>query len=67
MLHRGSFAQRGAAALGFELGAERVLERFVFPDRQTPPFPDPRGGTRVLENNGAENPVKASMLITSIG
>src|SRR5215831_18733920 len=34
VLYNCSFAQRGAAALGFDLGAELVLERFVFTDRQ---------------------------------
>src|SRR5215510_9697894 len=44
MLHRGSFAQRGASALGFDLGAELVLERFVLPEMQTSPLPDSGGG-----------------------
>src|SRR5262249_26147773 len=34
VLYSCSFAQRGAAALGFDLGAELVLELFVFTDRQ---------------------------------
>src|SRR6516162_10044346 len=44
MLNRGAFAQRGAAALGFDLGAELVLERFVLTDRQASPLADPGGG-----------------------
>src|SRR5215467_3025851 len=44
MLHRGAFAQRGASALGFELGAELVLERFVLPDMQASPLTEPSGG-----------------------
>src|SRR5215468_1126155 len=44
MLHRGSFTQRGASALGFELGAELVLERFVLPDMQASPLTDPGCG-----------------------
>src|SRR5215470_17391146 len=44
MLHRGAFAQRGASTLGFELGAELVLERFVFTDMQASPLTEPSGG-----------------------
>ena len=44
MLNRGSFAQRGASALGFDLGAELVLERFVLPDMQASPLTEPGGG-----------------------
>src|SRR5262245_19506152 len=44
MLHRCSFAQRGASALGFDLGSELVLERFVLTDMQTSPLTDPGGG-----------------------
>ena len=45
MLNRGSFAQRGASALGFALGSELVLERFVLTDRQASPLADLGGGT----------------------
>src|SRR5215470_10288403 len=38
MLKRGAFAQRGASALGFDLGSELVLERFVLTDRQASPL-----------------------------
>src|SRR5262249_15121235 len=34
LLHRGSLAQRGASALGVDLGSELVLERFVLTDMQ---------------------------------
>src|SRR5262249_18592832 len=44
MLNRGSFAQRGASALGFDLGAELVLERFVLTDMQASPLTEPGGG-----------------------
>ena len=44
MLHCGAFAQRGASALGFDLGAERVLERFVLTDMQASPLTDPSCG-----------------------
>ena len=40
MLNHGSFAQRGASALGFDLGAELVLERFVLTDMQASPVTD---------------------------
>lgn len=45
MLNRRAFAQRGASALGLDLGAELVLEWFVFPDRQASPLADLGGGT----------------------
>src|SRR2546427_308781 len=38
MLHSGAFAQRGASTLGFDLGAELVLELFVLTDRQASPL-----------------------------
>src|SRR4029450_13585956 len=44
MLNRSSFAQRGASALGFDLGTELVLERFVLTDMQASPLTDPGGG-----------------------
>ena len=44
MLHRCSFAQRGASALGFDLGAELVLELFVLTDMQASPLADPGCG-----------------------
>src|SRR5215831_14967208 len=44
MLYGGSLAQRGASALGFDLGAELVLERFVLPDMQASPLTEPGGG-----------------------
>src|SRR4029453_12259763 len=44
MLHRCSFAQRGASALGFDLGSELVLERFVLTDMQASPLTDPGCG-----------------------
>jgi hypothetical protein len=40
MLNRGAFAQRGASALGFDLGAELVLQLFVLTDRQAAPLAD---------------------------
>src|SRR5262249_62417445 len=45
MLYRCSFAQRGASALGFDLGSELVLERFVLTDRQASPLAEPGCGT----------------------
>jgi hypothetical protein len=45
MLNRCSFAQRGTAALGFDLGSELVLELFVLTDRQASPLADPGCGT----------------------
>src|SRR6516164_7762929 len=45
MLNRGSFAQRGASALGFDLGSERVLKLFVLTDRQAAPLADLGRGT----------------------
>src|SRR6516225_7853059 len=44
MLHRGAFAQRGASALGFDLGAELVLKQFVLTDMQASPLTDPGCG-----------------------
>src|SRR5215471_10539149 len=44
MLNRGAFAQRGTSALGFDLGAELVLERFVLPNMQASPLTEPSGG-----------------------
>src|SRR5262245_66572650 len=44
MLHRCSFAQRGASALGFDLGSELVLERFVLTDIQASSLTDPGCG-----------------------
>jgi len=44
MLNRCSFAQRGASALGFDLGSELVLELFVLTDMQAPALADPRCG-----------------------
>ena len=44
MLNRGSFAQRGTSALGFDLGAELVLERFVLTYMQASPLADPGCG-----------------------
>src|SRR4029453_19296910 len=44
MLHRCSFAQRGASPLGFDLGSELVLERFVLTDMQASPLADPGFG-----------------------
>src|SRR5688572_21630719 len=38
VLHSCSFAQRGASTLGFDLGAELVLELFVLTDRQASPL-----------------------------
>src|SRR5215468_5254861 len=45
MLNRGSFAQRGASALGFDLGSELVLKLFVLTDRQATPLADLSRGT----------------------
>src|SRR5215510_2087199 len=45
MLHRGAFAQRGASALGFDLGAELVLKLFVLTDRQAAALADLGCGT----------------------
>src|SRR5262245_11411006 len=45
MLHRGSLAQRGASALGFDLGSELVLKLFVLTDRQASSLADPGCGT----------------------
>src|SRR5437867_1397776 len=44
MLNRGAFAQRGASALGFDLGSELVLERFVLTDMQASPLTEPGCG-----------------------
>src|SRR5215468_3003374 len=44
MLNRSSFAPRGASALGFDLGTELVLARFVLTDMQASPLTDPGGG-----------------------
>src|SRR5215831_4380374 len=44
MLYGGSLAQRGASALGFDLGAELVLEQFVLPYMQASPLTEPGGG-----------------------
>src|SRR6516165_12042665 len=44
MLHRGAFAQRGASAFGFDLGAQLVLELFVLTDMQASPLPEPGFG-----------------------
>src|SRR6266571_5654131 len=44
MLNRCSFAQRGASALGFDLGSELVLERFVLTDMQASPLTEPGCG-----------------------
>src|SRR4029450_7322073 len=44
MLNRCSFAQRGASALSFDLGAELVLERFVLTDMQASPLTAPGCG-----------------------
>src|SRR4029453_2363049 len=38
VLHSCSFAQRGASALGFDLGSELVLELFILTDRQASPL-----------------------------
>jgi len=38
VLNSCAFAQRGASALGFDLGSELVLERFVLTDRQASPL-----------------------------
>src|SRR6516162_6211666 len=43
--HRGSFAQRGASALGFALGAELGLQLCVRTDRQAAPWAAPGCGT----------------------
>ena len=44
MLNRCSFAQRGASTLGFDLGSELVLARFVLTDMQASPLTDPGCG-----------------------
>src|SRR5262247_3130706 len=44
MLNRSAFAQRGASALGFDLGTELMLERFVLTDMQASPLTEPGGG-----------------------
>ena len=44
MLNRGSFAQRGTSALGFDLGSELGLARFVLTDMQASPLTDPGCG-----------------------
>src|SRR4029450_4077592 len=46
MLNRCAFAQRGASALRFDLGAELVLARVVLPDMQASPLTDPGCGAR---------------------
>src|SRR5260370_29764313 len=45
MLNRSSFAQRGASALGFDLGSELVLELFVRTNRQASPLAELGCGT----------------------
>src|SRR5437899_12523712 len=44
VLNSGSFAQRGASALGFDLGSKLVPELFVLTDRQAPALAAPGGG-----------------------
>src|SRR5215470_2886506 len=44
MCHRCSFAQRGASAFGFDLGAQLVLELFVLTDMQAAPLAKPGFG-----------------------
>src|SRR4030095_903420 len=44
MLNCCSFAQRGASTLGFDLGAEHVLELFVLTDMQASPLAEPGCG-----------------------
>src|SRR6266849_8477899 len=44
VLNSGSFAQRGASALGFDLGSELVLARFILTDMQAPALADPGCG-----------------------
>src|SRR2546426_4309323 len=44
VLNRGAFTQRGASALGLDLGAELVLELFVLTDMQAPALADPGCG-----------------------
>src|SRR5262249_44813424 len=41
VLHSGSFTQRGASALGFDLGSELVLELFVLTYMQGPALANP--------------------------
>src|SRR4029453_5095902 len=44
VLNRGSFTQRGASALGLDLGSELGLALFVLPDMPAPALANPGGG-----------------------